>query len=151
MRALNDGSHVAPQAVPVCGRIAAMTSIEDMADRPPRVLADEETLTLGNHVVEWLDTPHLPHAWECGLMIEQSTRTFLCGDLFTQNGTGAVPLTESDILGPSEPAPRWTTTRTLEHARDDRTTRRESAAHPRRHARQRVARRRQSFTARARR
>jgi flavorubredoxin len=100
--ALNEWLAVAPQAVPVCGRIAAMTSIEDMADRPPRVLADEEQLNLGKHVVEWLDTPHLPHAWECGLMMEQSTRTFLCGDLFTQNGTGDPPLTESDILGPSE-------------------------------------------------
>jgi flavorubredoxin len=100
--ALNEWLAVAPEAVPVCGRIAAMTSIEDMADRPPRVLADEETLTLGNHVVEWLDTPHLPHSWECGLMMEQSTRTFLCGDLFTQNGPGEKPLTESDILGPSE-------------------------------------------------
>lgn len=99
---LNEWLAVAPHAVPVCGRIAAMTSIEDMADRPPRVLADEETLALGTHVVEWLDTPHLPHAWECGLMMERHTRTFLCGDLFTQFGAGDPPLTESDILGPSE-------------------------------------------------
>jgi flavorubredoxin len=99
---LNEWLSVAPQAVPVCGRIAAMTSIEDMADRAPRVLADEERLALGTHTVEWLDTPHLPHAWECGLMMEQRTRTFLCGDLFTQSGTGDLPLTEFDILGPSE-------------------------------------------------
>ncbi|MBV9209120.1 MAG: MBL fold metallo-hydrolase, partial [Acidobacteria bacterium] len=44
----------------------------------------------------------LPHAWECGLMMETATRTLLCGDLFTQPGTGAEPLTESDILSPSE-------------------------------------------------
>jgi hypothetical protein len=31
-----------------------------------------------------------------------ATRTFFCGDLFTQGGAGATPLTESDILGPSE-------------------------------------------------
>jgi hypothetical protein len=44
----------------------------------------------------------MPHAWECGLMLETSTRTFFCGDLFTQGGSGEVALTESDILGPSE-------------------------------------------------
>jgi hypothetical protein len=35
-------------------------------------------------------------------MMEERTRTFLCGDLFTQGGAGEVPLTEDDILGPSE-------------------------------------------------
>ena len=35
-------------------------------------------------------------------MFETRTRTLLCGDLFTQGGPGAVPITESDILGPSE-------------------------------------------------
>lgn len=100
--ALNHWLAVAPQAQPVCGRIAAMTSVEDFADRPPRVLADGETLSLGTRSVQWLDTPHLPHAWECGFLMEQHTRTFLCGDLFTQAGADLPPLTESDILGPSE-------------------------------------------------
>jgi hypothetical protein len=35
-------------------------------------------------------------------MMESSTRTFFCGDLFTQGGPGDLALTESDILGPSE-------------------------------------------------
>jgi hypothetical protein len=35
-------------------------------------------------------------------MMERETRTLLCGDLFTQGGAGAVPVTESDILEPSE-------------------------------------------------
>ena len=99
---LNDWLGVAPRAVPVCGRIGAMTTINDVADRPPRVLAHAETLTLGQRTVRWLDTPHVPHAWDCGLMLETTTRTFLCGDLFTQGGTGEIPLTESDILEPSE-------------------------------------------------
>lgn len=100
--ALNHWLAAAPQAVPVCGQIAAMTSVEDFADRPPRVLADGETLSLGTRSVQWFDTPHLPHAWECGFLLEQHTRTFLCGDLFTQGGANLPPLTESDILGPSE-------------------------------------------------
>ena len=35
-------------------------------------------------------------------MMEQQTRTLLCGDLFTQGGSGEVALTEADILGQSE-------------------------------------------------
>ena len=35
-------------------------------------------------------------------MLDDTTRTFFCGDLFTQGGAGEVALTESDILGPSE-------------------------------------------------
>jgi hypothetical protein len=73
-----------------------------MADRPARSLADGEELHLGSHTVRWFDTPHMPHGWECGLMLEMRTRTFLCGDLFTQPGTGSLALTESDILEPSE-------------------------------------------------
>jgi hypothetical protein len=73
-----------------------MVSINDIADRPPRALADGEVLSLGRHAVQWFDTPHMPHGWDCGLMMETSTRTFLCGDLFTQGGTGATPLTESE-------------------------------------------------------
>ena len=99
---LNEWLAVAPEAVPVCGSIAAMVSIEDQADRSPLVLADGQTLSLGTHEVKWIDAPHLPHAWECGFMMEQKTRTLLCGDLFTQPGTGQLPLTESDILTPSE-------------------------------------------------
>jgi flavorubredoxin len=100
--ALNEFLAAAPQAAPLCGRIAAMTSINDVADREPRVLQDGEELALGKHRLKWFDTPHVPHGWECGLMMDMSTRTFLCGDLFTQGGTGAQALTEQDILGPSE-------------------------------------------------
>ncbi len=100
--ALNAFLAAAPQATPVCSRIAAMTSIEDFADRAPLALKDGEELALGNHTIRWFDTPQMPHAWECGLMMDLKTRTFFCGDLFTQGGTGAIALTESDILGPSE-------------------------------------------------
>jgi len=99
---LNEWLAVAPQAVPLCSRVAAMVSIEDMADRSPRALADGEVLSLGRHSVRWIDAPHLPHAWECGFLTEEHTSTLLCGDLFTQGGTDLPPVTESDILGPSE-------------------------------------------------
>lgn len=92
----------APQSVPVCSQIAAMVSVSDVVDRVPRALADGEQLSLGRHTVQWYDTPHVPHGWDCGLMMEVATNTFLCGDLFTQPGRGEEALTESDILGPSE-------------------------------------------------
>lgn len=92
----------APRAVPVCSRIAKMVSVDDLALRPALALADGETLALGRHVVEWYDVPHLPHGWECGLLGERTTRTLFCGDLFTQAGADPAPLTEDDILGPSE-------------------------------------------------
>jgi hypothetical protein len=34
--------------------------------------------------------------------MEERTRTLLCGDLFTQPGSEHPPVTEVDILGPSE-------------------------------------------------
>lgn len=100
--ALNDFLEAAPQSVPLCGQVAAMVSVQDVADRPPRVIQDGEELSLGRHTVQWFDTPHLPHAWECGFMFEKSTKTLLCGDLFTQGGHDNPPVTEGDILEPSE-------------------------------------------------
>jgi len=43
-----------------------MVSVADLADRASRALAESETLSLGQRRVTWLDTPHVPHAWECG-------------------------------------------------------------------------------------
>jgi flavorubredoxin len=91
----------APHAAPVCGRIDAMINA-DAWDCPPRALADGEELPLGRHRVRWFDTPHLPHGWECGYLMEEETGTLLCGDLFTQPGADLPPLTRGDILGPSE-------------------------------------------------
>ncbi len=99
---LNEWLAVAPQASPLCGKIAAMVSVQDIADRSPRALADGEILSLGNYSLKWFDTPHMPHAWECGHLLEERTRTLLCGDLFTQGGADLPAVTESDILEPSE-------------------------------------------------
>ncbi len=99
---LNEWLAAAPHSVPLCGTIAAMVSINDLADRAPTALADGEQLELGSHSMRWFDTPHLPHAWECGFLMEEGTRTLFCGDLFTQGGANLPPITETDILEPSE-------------------------------------------------
>ena len=100
--ALNDFLAAAPHAAPVSSRVAAMVSVNHVADRPARALADGEVLTIGRHRLKWLDAPHVPHGWETGFMMELETRTLLCGDLFTQGGSGATPVTDADILEPSE-------------------------------------------------
>lgn len=99
---MNEFLAIAPRAVPLCGQVAAMVSMNDLADRAPRALGDGEQLSLGRHTMRWFDTSHIPHGWECGLMMDVSTSTFFCGDLFTQPGSGDLALSEADILGPSE-------------------------------------------------
>ena len=99
---LNEWLAAAPHAVPLCGNIAAVVSIRDLADRAPRAMADGESLSLGRHSVRWFETPHLPHAWDCGFLAEELTSTLFCGDLFTQGGSDLPAITESDILAPSE-------------------------------------------------
>lgn len=100
--ALNDFLAAAPHAVPVCSQVGAMVSVNDLALRPARALADGETLTTGARTLRWFDAPHVPHGWDCGFLLDTGARTLLCGDLFTQGGRGTTPITEADILGPSE-------------------------------------------------
>ena len=85
---MNQWLAVVPNAQIVHGATACMVSLNDLADRPPRSLADGEVLDLGGKRVQWLDTPHVPHAWESGLIYEESGQTLFCGDLFTQAGDG---------------------------------------------------------------
>jgi flavorubredoxin len=100
---MNEWLAIAPHAQIVHGETACGISLSDMADRAPRALADGEIIDLGGKRVRYIDTPHTPHGWEAGIMLEEATDTLLCGDLFTQAGrTGA--LTESDIVGPASAA-----------------------------------------------
>jgi len=99
---LNEWLAAAPHAAPLCGRVAAIVQMNDLADRAPRALDDGEAVTIGRHRLRWLDTPHLPHAWECGFMFDETSGTLFCGDLFTQGGAEGPALTRADILEPSE-------------------------------------------------
>ena len=93
----------APGAEIAHGATGCDVSLSDMADRPPRVLADGEVIDLGGKRVRYIDTPHTPHGWDAGLLFEETTATLLCGDLFTQTGESQA-LTESDIVGPASAA-----------------------------------------------
>src|SRR6478672_8482640 len=100
--AMNEWLAIAPNAQPAHGQTGCMVSLNDMADRAPRVLADGEVIDLGRGKrVRYIDTPHTPHGWDAGVMYEESTGTLLCGDLFTQLGDGPALVHGGDIVGPA--------------------------------------------------
>jgi len=96
--AMNQWLAIAPNAQIAHGMTAVGVSLNDQADRAPRMLAHDEIMDLGGLRARYLDTPHVPHGWEAGLIFEETTGTLLCGDLFTQYGHAA-DTTESDIVG----------------------------------------------------
>ncbi|MET0577703.1 MAG: MBL fold metallo-hydrolase [Ilumatobacteraceae bacterium] len=90
----------APDATVVHGPIACAVSLNDLADRPPRVIGDDEVLDLGHHRLRFLPTPHVPHGWESGLWFDETTATLFTGDLFTHVGDGPA-VTDDDIVLPA--------------------------------------------------
>ncbi len=97
---MNQWLAAAPRAQVAHGVVGCMVSLNDLADRAPRALADGEVIDLGGKRVRHLDTPHVPHAWEARVLYEETTGTLLCGDLFTHVGDGP-PLTHDDVVGPA--------------------------------------------------
>jgi flavorubredoxin len=98
--AMNEWLAAAPNATVAHGTIGTRVSIDDLADRPARMLADGEVLDIGGRRPRFIDTPHVPHGWEAGVFFEETTGTLLCGDLFTHPGNGPA-LTDADIVGPA--------------------------------------------------
>jgi flavorubredoxin len=99
--AMNEWLAIAPQATPAHGQTGCMVSLNDFADRAPRALTDGEVIDLGGgRRVRFIDTPHTPHGWDAGVLFEESTRTLMCGDLFTQLGNDKA-LTDGDVVGPA--------------------------------------------------
>jgi flavorubredoxin len=71
--------------------------VTDMANRAPRTLNNDEAVDIGGKTVRWLDTPHVPHNWDAGLIYEETTGTLFSSDLFTQVGPCAAT-TAGDIV-----------------------------------------------------
>lgn len=94
---LNEWLQIAPAAQPVCSMIGALVSINDFAIRPALGMIDGEVLNTGKRRFRFIQTPHVPHCWEAGLLFEETNATLLCSDLFHQGGD-VEPLTESDII-----------------------------------------------------
>jgi flavorubredoxin len=95
--AMNEFLARAPQATVAHGQMGVILSLMDQCDREPRALNDGETVDLGGRRVRWLQTPHVPHGWDAGLIYEETTNTLFAGDLFTIGGKYP-ELIESDLM-----------------------------------------------------
>jgi len=94
---LNKWLELAPAAEPLCSMVGALVSINDFAIREARGMNDGEVLQTGKRRFRFMQTPHVPHCWEAGLLFEETNRALLCSDLFHQSGD-VEPLTETDII-----------------------------------------------------
>jgi flavorubredoxin len=86
--AMNRYLAAAPRLEVAFGALGCRVSLGDLADRPPRSMAPGEAIDLGGRRVLVVPTPHAPHNLEAQVLYEETTRTLLCGDLFTQLGSG---------------------------------------------------------------
>jgi flavorubredoxin len=79
--------------------VAKLVSVDDVvAKRPARALADGEVLATGKYRFRFLQTPHVPHAWDAGHLFEETAGTLLCSDLFHQDGD-VEAVTDADVVG----------------------------------------------------
>lgn len=95
---LNEWLALAPNAEAVCSFIGANVSVNDFASRPAIGLMDGESFSTGKYKFRFIQTPHLPHCWEAGLLFEETNRTLFSSDLFTHQGD-VEPNTEQSIVG----------------------------------------------------
>jgi flavorubredoxin len=94
--AMNLWLETAPQATVVQGQVGCMVSLNDLADRMPRALQDDELLELGNRKIRLLATPQVPHNWEAIALFEETTATLLAGDILASDGAGPA-MTSDDV------------------------------------------------------
>ena len=85
--AMNLWLAAAPHAEVIHGLTACGVSLQDLADRPPRALGDGEAIDIGTRRIRYIDTPHVPHGWEAGVLFEETTRTLVAGDMIANPGT----------------------------------------------------------------
>jgi flavorubredoxin len=95
--AINEWLAAAPNVTPMHGMTGIRIWVTDMANRATRELNNNEAVDLGGKRVRWLDTPHVPHNWDAGLIYEETTGTLFSSDLFTQVGACAAT-TSGDIV-----------------------------------------------------
>jgi flavorubredoxin len=97
--ALREWQRIAPEATAICSIVSKMVSVDDVvAERPARALEDGEVLVTGKFRFKFLQTPHVPHAWDAGHLYEEHSGVLFSSDLFHQNGD-VEAVTSSDIVG----------------------------------------------------
>ena len=96
---INEWQQIAPNATPVCSFVGKVVSVDDFAPANPALgMADSEVLETGARRFRFIQTPHVPHCWEAGLLFEETSGVLFCSDLMHQNGD-VEPLTTSDVVG----------------------------------------------------
>ena len=83
---MNEWLAAAPHAQLAHGMVGCHVSVADLADRPPRVLSDGEVVDIGGKRLRYIDTPHVPHGWDAGVIFEEETTTLFCGDFVRPSG-----------------------------------------------------------------
>jgi flavorubredoxin len=102
---MNMWLNAAPQSQVAFGALGCDISLNDLCDRPPRALAENEVIDLGGKRVRQISTPHVPHGWEAQVLFEETTSTLFCGDLLSHCGQGPA-LTDNDVVAAALDAER---------------------------------------------
>jgi len=93
---LNEWHAAAPNSVAACSMIGKLVSVDDFAPaRPAKGMTDGEEFSTGSHTFRFLQTPHVPHCWEAGLLFDTTTRTLFASDILHQNGDVEALTTDS--------------------------------------------------------
>jgi flavorubredoxin len=100
---LNDWLQIAPAAEPVCTFVGKLVSVDDFAVRPARGMTAEDVLSTGKYRFRFFPSPHIPHGWDAGVLLEETQQTLFCSDLFHHFGDAAA-VTTSDLIGPTRQA-----------------------------------------------
>jgi flavorubredoxin len=96
--AMNRWLAMAPEAQVVFNALGCLASLNDLADRPPRAVADGDVLDIGGHRLRFLVTPHVPHGWEAQALYDETTATLFCGDLLSQAGNPPALVHDADVV-----------------------------------------------------
>jgi len=100
--ALNEWQALAPDSTAVCSLVGKLVSVDDFAPaRPAMGMTDGEVLSTGKYRFRFVQTPHVPHCWDAGLLFEETHGTLLCSDLFHQDGD-VEARTSDDVVGRTE-------------------------------------------------
>jgi flavorubredoxin len=97
---MNEWLAAAPHCELMHGMTGVRVSLADMADREPRTLTNGEVIDIGGKRIRYIDTPHVPHGWDAGVIFEENSKTLFVGDLFAHYGNPA-PTTTSEIVSPA--------------------------------------------------
>jgi flavorubredoxin len=97
---LNEWHEAAPGFAGVCSMIGKMVSVDDFAPKnPAKGMVDGEILETGKRRFRFMQTPHVPHCWDAGMLFEETTGTLFCSDIMHQEGDVEPTMqSEKDVL-----------------------------------------------------